>query len=131
MGREGSGWILLGALGWMWWLLLPTLKACSRGLAGGSSLGGGRRVALKLLLLLLRGLWGAGLWGSWLRAVSSGVLHAILLLGRGAWLLWRVSTRSLVLLVHLTVHASWGSLLYSRVWGLCLWRGGSRLRCCR
>ena len=67
LGREGSWWILLGSLRWMG-LLLATLEAWGWGWgwARGRSLGGGRRVVLKLLLLL----WRARLRGSRLRAVS-------------------------------------------------------------
>lgn len=67
MGREGSWWILLGSLSWMG-LLLATLEALSWSRTGSWSLGGGRRVVLKLLLLLW--LWWARLRGSGLRAVS-------------------------------------------------------------
>lgn len=67
MGRERSWLILLGSLRWMGWLL-ATLEACSWSLAGGWSLGGGRSVVLKLLLLLL--LRWARLRGSRLIAVS-------------------------------------------------------------
>ena len=67
MGREGSWWILLGSLRWMR-LLLATLEALGWGRTGGRSLGGGRRVALELLLRL-RLRW-TGLRGSGLRAVS-------------------------------------------------------------
>lgn len=132
MGREASRWILLGCLSWMGLLLLATLKAWGWGRGRswargrGRSLGGGRCVVLKLLLLL----WRARLRGSGLRAVSCRVLHTILLLllRWGTWLL--VSTWSPVLLVHLTIHASWGSLLYSRIGSL--WLGGcTRLRCRR
>lgn len=127
MGVEGSWWILLGSLRWMG-LLLATLEAWSWSWTGGWSLGGGRSVVLKLLLRLR--LWWARLRGSGLRAVSR-VLHTVLLLLRwGTWLLWRVSTWSLVLLIHLTVHAGWGSLLYSSIGGLWLgghhWLGGCR-----
>lgn len=54
MGREGSWWILLGSLSWMGLLLAP-LEAWSRSRSGtrGRSLGGGRRIVLKLLLLRL------------------------------------------------------------------------------
>lgn len=83
MGREGSWWILLGSLSWMGLLLAP-LEAWSRSRSGtrGRSLGGGRRIVLKLLLLrllllrlrllllrLLRarlrgpGLWAVSCWG--------------------------------------------------------------------
>lgn len=126
LGREGSWWILLGCLRWMR-LLLATLEAWSLSGSRGLSLGGGRSVVLKLLLLLLLG---GRLRGSGLSAVSR-VLHTVLLLLRwGTWLLRRVSTWSLVLLVHLTIHASWGALLYSRIGSL--WLGGhSWLRGCR
>lgn len=66
MGREGSWWILLGSLSRMG-LLLATLEARSWSWTGRRSLGGGRRVVLKLLLLWL---WRARLRGSGLRAVS-------------------------------------------------------------
>lgn len=125
MGREGSWWILLGSLRWMR-LLLATLEARGWGWTGGRSLGGGRRVVLELLLWL----WWTGLRGSGLRAVSCRVLHTVLLLWWGSWLLRRVSTWSLVLLIHLTIHASLGCLLYSRIGSLWL-RGHSWLRGCR
>lgn len=69
LGREGSRWILLlGSLRWMG-LLLATLEARSWSLSwtGGLSLGGGRCVVLKLLLLRL---WWARLRSSGLSAVS-------------------------------------------------------------
>lgn len=129
MGREGSWGVLLGCLRWMR-LLLATLEAWSwsRSRSRCRSLGGGGRVVLELLLLLWW-LWGAGLGGSRLSAVSR-VLHAVLRLWRGAWLLGRVPSWSLVLLVHLTIHACWGSLLYSSIGGLRL-GGHSWLRGCR
>lgn len=64
--REGSWWILLGCLRWMR-LLLATLEARCWGWTRGRSLGGGRRIALELLL---RRLWWTRLRGSGLRAVS-------------------------------------------------------------
>lgn len=129
MGRKGSWWILLGCLRRMG-LLLATLEAGSWSRCRGRSLGGGRSVVLKLLLLWLR--W-ARLGGSGLSVIACRVLHTILLLlllWWGTWLLRRVSTWSLVLLVHLTIHAGWGALLYSSIGSL--WLGGhSWLRGCR
>lgn len=128
MGRERSWWILLGTLRWMG-LLLATLEGLGWGRTRSRSLGGGRRVVLELLLLLRLRLRWTRLRGSRLRAVTGRVLHTILLLWRGSWLLRRVSTWGLVLLVHLTIHACWGSLLYSRIGSLRL-GGQSWLRGC-
>lgn len=123
LGGESSWWILLSSLRLMRLrlLLLAGLEARSWGRTSAWSLGGGWRVILKLLLLLL--LWWARLRGSRLRTVSSRILHAILLLWWCTWLLLRrVSTWSLVLLIHLTINSSGGSLLYPSIRGL-WWRG--------
>lgn len=68
LGREGSWRVLLGSLRWMG-LLLSTLEACSWSRARGWSLGRGRGVVLKLLLLGLRR---TRLGGSRLSIVSCG-----------------------------------------------------------